>query len=1191
MIKTLENYSLQDTLLQELLQQEEFSQIKEQIEDGSPIFCGQMVGSSKSLLVSRLAHDINHPFVIVTPDQSSAYLMLDDIEFFLREFDRRPPVFVYPHLEILPYEPQPVELAISMERLAPIQHYLEHRRKSPNADCPMIVIAPISAVMKKLPPLGIYEEKALHCRIGNEISRDELSQWLVQQGYEFRDLVAQRGDFSTRGDIVDIYSFSCPDPVRIELWGDEIDSIRMFDISTQRSKESIEEVVLYPSKEDVLIRETIEQSKELVFLPTLFHDSVVVMSGQDEIEKEGEKFFELVEKRYHEVTSKPEEDHEVHLSEDDFHKHEEALMEEPQVLYGSMVDWAEEWDRHRLLSLTEFVLEPDPLHVNLGFTTPEIFGEDQKARIDSLIRVTQAGRLVLIVCDNNGQKSRLDEILESHRQEQEIQEDRPFPQTMVGELHRGFGCSTPNLLVCTDREIFGRYRRFRTPVRDGIATPVSDLMELKPGDYVVHIDHGIGRFVAIRRMEHEGGEGEFIELEYADNGSLYVPLEQIDKIGHYVGGENAKPALSKLGTKNWERTKKRAKQAIEDMAEELLELYATRSIRKGYGFSPDTPWQNEFEATFMYEETADQWRAIEEVKRDMEADEPMDRLICGDVGFGKTEVAIRAAFKAVMDGKQVVILVPTTVLCQQHYTTFKERLVDYPIRVEMLSRFLSSGEQKIVIDEIVNGDVDICVGTHRLLSKDVKFPNLGLVIIDEEQRFGVKHKERLRQMRKLVDTITLTATPIPRTLYMSLSGIRNMSLVSTPPKNRLPIETYIMEWSREVIENAILRELSRDGQVYFVHNRVESIMQIANYIQETVPHARICVAHGQMAEHDLEQIMLRFIRHEYDILVATSIIENGLDIPNVNTIVINRADHFGLSQLYQLRGRVGRDRHRAYCYLLVPSKKGLSSIARKRLLALQEHNQLGAGFHLAMRDMEIRGIGNILGREQHGYIAAIGFDLYSKLLSETVTSIRSNKNKSIELDWDTTLEMSPKGTIPPSYVESSKQRMSLHQRIAKIKTFDKIDEIKEELEDIYGKIPPEIERLLFGVQIRVRAHQAGMDVVSVHKRRGYLRYHQSQMDKFDPGKIMQLDGFQGLKLRVAAKGDHVAIEFHDSRGEDDLAQKVIPLIDALEGDQVPKKEEEMDQAAPTPEEPPKELPKSKKKKIRAKKLAKKRFKN
>ncbi|MBZ0258884.1 DEAD/DEAH box helicase, partial [bacterium] len=571
------------------------------------------------------------------------------------------------------------------------------------------------------------------------------------------------------------------------------------------------------------------------------------------------------------------------------------------------------------------------------------------------------------------------------------------------------------------------------------------------------------------------------------------------------------------------------------------------------------------------------FRAIEEVKHDMESSEPMDRLICGDVGFGKTEVAIRAAFKALMDGKQVAVLAPTTILCQQHYENFQERYAEYPIKVESLSRFETPGEQKQVVEAMKEGEVDLVVGTHRLLSKDVGFKDLGLIIVDEEQRFGVKHKERLRQMRKLVDTLTLSATPIPRTLYMSMSGIRNMSLMSTPPKNRLPIETYVMEWSPDVIENAILRELSRDGQVYVVHNRIESIFQVANKIHEWIPDARICVGHGQMGEHELEDVMHKFIHQEYDILVATTIIENGLDIPNVNTIIINDADHFGLSQLYQLRGRVGRDRHRAYCYLLVPSKKALSSISRRRLLALQEHNQLGSGFHLAMRDMELRGIGNILGRQQHGHIAAIGFDLYSKLLSDTVAMMRGKKG--LQAEWETSLEISPKGAIPPGYVESSKQRMSLHQRIAKIKNREEIHSLREELTDIYGKPPASVERLFQNLSLRVRAQEAGLDVLQVFRNRAYLRYHQSQAERFDPLRILHLDGWEGWKLTIETKDENVGINIDDAHNKGAMPDKIEAFLDALDADEAPQ--------FTKPEPPPQQKkpaapPKPKRKKIKMK---------
>ncbi len=1170
-------------LVQRYAEQEPYKSISERLQDAEgQAVCGQAVGGSKSLLASLLASRMQKPVLIIAPEQSDAYNMLDDVNFFRGQQENAPPLFVFPHLEILPYESQVPELTIRMERLAPLQYKMESKSDSP----PCVIIAPIAAALKRMPSLEVYETETLRCTVGGELDRELISMWLVEQGYEYRDLVAQRGDFSARGDIIDIYSFSYPNPVRIELWGDEVESIRLFNVSDQRSIETINEVVFYPANEETLLRAAIKKQNELPSLLSLFgEEAIVLFSDHDKLEEEGRQFEDLIWKRYREASGHSGQE-ELDLGHEDFHKHQQVLLEPPERLYFTYDQFEQNAEEGRLLRLTEFTLEPDPSHINLGCATPEIFGEDRQERINSLLRLSASGQKIYMICDNTGQQSRMDEILDSQAKELKLGSDVNLPQTHVGALHRGFTIHPLQAMLCTDREIFGRYQRFRTPVREGIAMPIHELLELKPGDYVVHIDHGIGKYIGLKRMEHEGRETEFLELEYADGGVLYVPIDQVDRVGRYVGGDTSEPTLSKLGNKSWERTKQRAKEAIEDMAEELLDLYATRQVRKGHAFSPDTHWQHDFEASFLYEETPDQWRAIEEVKRDMEADEPMDRLVCGDVGFGKTEIAIRAAFKAVLDGKQVAVLTPTTILCQQHFNTFSERFADYPIRVEMLSRFLTHAEQKKVVEAVNGGDVNIIVGTHRILSQDIKIDELGLVIVDEEQRFGVKHKERLRQMRKLVDTITLTATPIPRTLYMSLSGIRNMSLVSTPPKNRLPIETYIMEWSAEVIENAILRELSRDGQVYFVHNRVESIYQVAHRVQEIVPQARICVGHGQMSENELESVMMKFIGHEYDVLLATTIIENGLDISNVNTIIINRADHFGLSQLYQLRGRVGRDRHRAYCYLLVQSKQSLTPVARRRLLALQEHNQLGSGFQLAMRDMELRGIGNILGRQQHGHIAAIGFDLYSKLLNNTVTKIKGNKK--IPIDWETSLEMAPKGAIPPNYVESSKQRMALHQRIAKIKTFDDIEALREELTDIYGTPPKEVERLLHGLKVRVRAYKAGMDIVQVFKNRAMLRYHLSQSDRFDPLKVLSLDGQNGLKFVLETKGDNIQIQINDQEKKGTLIDGIYGIIETLDSDEPvdvppPKQQEEPKslQQAPPKEE---EKPKPKGKKVKSKKF-------
>lgn len=1156
---------------------ESFAAIRRRIEQGEMTLAGHLVGSSRAFLIASLARELHRPTLVLTSEQSQAYLLAEDLQFTQDQTPDAVPVFVFPHLEILPYESQVPELTIRMERLAPIQYLIQQMQREEKATC--IIVAPMAAALKRMPPIHLYSEQSLHCGKGGELNRDAVTRWLTEQGYEFRDLVAQRGDFSVRGDIIDIYSYSYPEPVRIELWGDEVESIRLFHVSDQRSIEEIDEAVFFPGNEDPLLRTAIQSGKPLpLLLDLLGGDALLLGVEPDELTQAADDFDGILRKRWNEETRGEKVDHELHLGEEDFHKEQDVLLEPPERLYTKMAEWETRCEDTGGVWMTEFSLEPAAHHVNLNTATPELFGEDQKSRIQGLCKLCDAGGQVLIVCDNAGQQSRLDEILDAQKKADDGASET-YPVTIVGTLYRGFHLQDKNILLCTDREIFGRYKRFRTPVREGIALPVAELVDLQPGDYVVHIDHGIGLFKRLKRMAVEERESEFLELGYADGGILYVPIDQIDRVGRYVGGDAAAPALARLGTKTWDRTKARARQAIEDMAEELLELYATRQVRKGHSFTKDTHWQHEFEASFLYEETPDQWRAIEDVKRDMENDEPMDRLVCGDVGFGKTEVAIRAAFKAVMDGKQVAVLAPTTILAQQHFNNFSERFADYPVQVSVLSRFVSPGDQKKTIDAIASGEVDVCVGTHRLLSKDIVFKDMGLVIVDEEQRFGVKHKERLRQMKKLVDTLTLTATPIPRTMYMSLSGIRNMSLMSTPPKNRLPIETYVMEWSQEVVETAILREMSRDGQVYFVHNRIESIFHIANKIQEWVPHARICVGHGQMEERELEKIMASFTRNEYDILIATTIIENGIDIPNVNTIIINEADHFGLSQLYQLRGRVGRDRHRAYCYLLVPSKKSLSSISRRRLLALQEHNQLGSGFHLAMRDMEIRGVGNILGREQHGHMAAIGFDLYSKMLQDTVGTLRGKKG--LELEWETSLEMSHKGAIPSDYIESSKQRMAMHQRIAKIKTRDEIISLRSELEDIYGKTPAPVERLFESLDVRVRAHEIGFDLIRIQRNHGFLRYHSSVSDRFDPLRVLHLDGWNGWKLTVSAQDDTVAIEIRDSHKKSSISERILEFFDVLTAEEVP----EFEKKAAPPE--PKKEEKPRRRKIRAKRMFRK----
>jgi transcription-repair coupling factor (superfamily II helicase) len=645
---------------------------------------------------------------------------------------------------------------------------------------------------------------------------------------------------------------------------------------------------------------------------------------------------------------------------------------------------------------------------------------------------------------------------------------RGFREVIIttGLLHSGFILGESQLYILTDREIFGRYKRRHVYRKIYKGLPIADAREIRKGDYVVHIDHGVGRFEGIRTQNVDNKTTDFVELRYADEDVLLVPVEKIAYIQKYSGTESAAPTLDKLGGKRWIQRRKKSQEEIEKLAKELLELYARRAVSRGHDYGDDTLWQREFESSFLYTETPDQLRAIDDVKRDMASPKPMDRLVCGDVGYGKTEVAIRAAFKSILSKKQVALLCPTTILAQQHFNTFMERFADYPVRVEMISRFRTPAEVKKILAELREGNVNMIVGTHALLGKSVQFKDLGLVIVDEEQRFGVAHKERLKELRSNVDFLTLTATPIPRTLYMALSGLRDMSVINTPPADRHPIKTRVIHWDRDQIEEAILRELNRGGQVYFVHNRVQNINQIADKIKEIVPSARIAIGHGQMNEHELEQIMLDFIDQKYDILVSTTIIESGLDIPNVNTIIVNRADTLGLAQLYQIRGRVGRENRRAYAYLIVPGGQAITEQAVSRLAAIEEFTELGMGFNIAMRDMEIRGTGNLLGKEQHGTMNAIGFELYCRMLEDAVETLRGSihdsEEREVEIQWKIS------AFLPADYIPVEAQRVMLYKKIAEAGSTADLDEIAAEMRDRFG----EVERQVFGADGSVKQVEA-----------------------------------------------------------------------------------------------------------------------
>lgn len=1150
---------------------------------------GGAIGASYLATIAAAARKTQAPIIVVVHDQPSVEEIVEGLVFFgaqnaedfweSRKNGKKaeprplPPVLPFPHHETLPYENKDPEIHLKSDRLRVFQVLadLSHEKPTLLPDQRVILVTPIRALMARMADLTRIKQSERVLRPGVILDRDDFVRFLADEGYEHCELISDCGQFSVRGGIVDLFPFTSSEPIRVELFGDEIESIRTFDLLTQRSKQHLDNLVLGVGDEFRQMigswrkNETLHGLAE--FLPA---GTRVFWLLPEALEEEGRRVSSLVEKMYLQRSFLEEEGE---IAEDN------PLLEIPPHSfckdYNSLREEMEHFPWVEIVSELPFHPPVPPQEINLPVSSPNLMGIDFKMKVQEIVRRTGEGERFVLVCDSEGQRERLkdlildtreegSEALDSHsmrraalaaeharqytaetafhKHHRKRAFDVPGIDLLLGSLHHGFRCELTQLTIVSEQEIFGRFRRIRTRKRFAMGLPVIDLVDLQAGQIVVHIDHGIGRFVGLKRLTIGGREGEFLELRYADEDVLYVPIEQIDRISRYISGDTTTPALSKLGSKVWQNAKAKARKAIEDLTDELLKLYAAREATAGYSYPPDTPWQHAFEASFPFEETVDQWKAIADVKKDMESPRCMDRLVCGDVGFGKTEVAMRAAFKAVCEGKQVAVLAPTTVLVQQHLETFSGRMSDYPVTLDSASRFRTGSELKECLKKAKLGDLDILIGTHRLLQKDVVFKDLGLVIVDEEQRFGVKHKERLKQMRTQVDVLTLSATPIPRTLYMSMSGVRDMSLVNTPPSNRLPVETFVLEFKPEVIENAILRELARGGQVFFLHNRVESIYGMADMIQDIVPEARLAVGHGQMEGHELEKIMLSFISGRVDVLISTTIIESGLDIPNANTILINRSDTFGLSELYQLRGRVGRAKHQAYCYLLVPSKQGLTGIARQRLLTLQENTALGSGFTIAMRDLEIRGMGNILGREQHGHIAAVGFDLYSTMLSRAVQEMRGKKTGD---DFTVTIDTFRSGEFPQDYVPSPRQRMSLHKRMAALHSPEARARLKEEIQDLYGKLPQAAEQLFINMELKACAKRAGVDHLKIRPDGARLRLSEGAASRFSPQMVMELDRAYPRKIRVSVQ-NRLYLEVLPPKDQDQWEAVLTDVLEVME---------------------------------------------
>ncbi|HWR15091.1 MAG TPA: transcription-repair coupling factor [Terriglobales bacterium] len=1086
------------------------------------------------LLVSSLfPHALNRPVILIVADNKTAELMLPQVQAFCELSGTVSPdaVVLLPAYDVLPFE--------NMSPHPEIQEARARALWKVTTGAARIVIIPAGAALMKLHAPEFYFDSAQVFRRGETVDVDKLVAHLNTVGYTKTDVVEMPGEYALRGGILDVYPPEADRPLRVEFFGDEVESVRKFDPGTQRSSTEVDEVQLLPLtdtpvREDTLamigarlsgerlggseedIEEAIRSTGVAVF-PGWELYSPVAGAGQSIFDLMGNAAVVLSEP----TAIKAELDHWWERVNAAHERSGVGSLVRPEDLYTPPDDW---WNTLgdmpaadlEQLGIASFETE----EVAFGSRPTTKFHGSIPGVVEEVRKLTGENQRVMFAAGSTGEVERLAEVFTEYGVTFRLGSRTPRPgETFIDDAAylAGEEVSTiivkafvPDGLVLPEARlvIFGTYDLFdesevaaARPLKQKSKTSafVSDFRDLAIGDYVVHVEHGIGQYQGLKEIpQADGSKAEFMVLEYAEGARLYVPLTRLDLVQKYRSAEGARPVLNRLGTAQWQKTKARVKKAMRDMAEELLKLYAQRKLAPGHSYPTDTEWQREFEDAFEFSETDDQISAISDIKNDMQASTPMDRLLCGDVGYGKTEVAMRAAFKAVSDNRQVAVLAPTTVLVFQHFETFKRRFAQFPIRIEMLSRFRSAKEQKEIVDKIENGKVDIVVGTHRLLSKDVKFSDLGLVIVDEEQRFGVAHKEKLKQMRKEVDVLTMSATPIPRTMHMAMVGLRDMSVIETPPKDRMAIQTVVAPWDEKVLRNAIEHELDRGGQVYFIHNRVESIYEIAAKLQELVPKARILVGHGQMTERELEKVMLGFMRHEADILVATTIVENGLDIPLCNTIIINRADRHGLSELYQLRGRVGRSNRRAYAYLLIPADTELSPIARRRLAALKEFSDLGAGFKIAALDLELRGAGNLLGGEQSGHIDAIGFEMYTSMLERTVRELKGEVEAE---EAEVALNLGLNIRIPADYITEENQRLRMYKRVAGVETEKQLEDVTAELADRYGEPPAPVRTLLEYATLKLLCRR--LNVVGIDRHRDTVSIKFGENAGIDPEKLMR----------------------------------------------------------------------------------------
>lgn len=1096
------------------------SELLDSLKSGSKISPLGLRRASRLPILAALEYKLNRPIFYLTDRTDHALTFIDELALWLPNTPR----LLFPEPNPLFFENAAWSDSTRRDRLQALTLLAAyHIPGAVEPATPPVIIAPARAVMSRTMPRREFLKATRSIKAGQTINPEETIRYWVSIGYDPVNTVVSSGQFARRGGILDIWLPAYSLPIRIELFGNEIESIRPFEPSTQRTIKSSDQppqgkYLVSPAREYLLNERVLKDAEQGASEFSEFQIPLLHPTPASILDYLPQKALILIDDlQAVQETIEDVEEQSVKLRQDYL---KDGTLEEdfptPYLTREEITDFLQSRQYFDFGYSTDFQEEENiQSHLGKQFTVCPRFAGMLKPFIDHVVESAISGEKLVIV---SRQKSRLEELWQERVAElnptvdqnlttrQGLNSNPDNVEFIQGSLTEGWKFTTlsgVSLQLLTDGEIFGWKRpEPRKRPRTTAQSPESTYADFQAGDYVVHVDHGIGVFVGLVNRTIDGSEREYLCVEYADEAQLFVPVHQADRLSSYVGPDNRQPPLSRLGSTEWRSVKSHVKEAVVEVAEDLLELYAKRNIIEGFEFSTDNNWQKELEASFPYIETDDQLRVLAEVKADMQSSRPMDRLICGDVGYGKTEVALRAAFKAVMDGKQVAILVPTTVLAQQHYDTFCQRLAPFPVEVEMLSRFRTPAEQRLIIEKLEQGKIDIIIGTHRLLSSDVKLKDLGLLIIDEEQRFGVTHKETLKKMRTEVDVLTLTATPIPRTLYLALTGVRDISTINTPPEERLPVSTYVGPYLPSLARRAVLRELERGGQVFFVHNRVQTIQGMRRHLEQLIPEARIVVAHGQMPENELSERMKQFTRGEVDILLSTSIIESGLDIPNANTLIVDRADTFGLAQLYQLRGRVGRGAQRAYAYFFRHTKKLPTLEGQQRLDTIAENTELGAGFSVAMRDLEIRGTGDILGTRQHGHIAAIGFHLYTRLLAQAVKRLRKESpiplpetrltaemDNGILINVDLPIQIS----IPSDYVPEKSMRLRLYRRLANAQSISEIKDLEDEFGDRFGGLPQLVQNLFFQLKVKILAERAGLASITSENGQLVLRYPEGKM--------------------------------------------------------------------------------------------------